>query len=88
MSSDHEVEQPKKKIKFDLKSLGKINNNKRQIIYKLRIEIDKIRSEISENEKIIFKNCTHEWIRDMNEYDPCRTPKICKHCNMSPYGCY
>ena len=55
------------------KSLKKLNNDYLQLIKKNK-------EEIRNNEKIIWRSCNHEWVRDKGCYDD--VVFYCKKCNL------
>jgi hypothetical protein len=57
-------------------------DNCKQTIYQLENQIRNLKNKIKFHEKIIFKQCNHEWVYDTacGPYD--RIKYFCKHCSL------
>ena len=60
-----------------------INISIEKEIKKLQKRINFLKNEIKSNNEFIRKNCTHEWIRDIDNYSYDERPFICKKCKMT-----
>jgi hypothetical protein len=56
--------------------------NKREIAFMFTI-IDELRQRNVKLERLIYKECNHEWQRDFSDTGPySRVEYICKHCKL------
>lgn len=56
------------------------NNNLKKLNKDYNNLINKNKSVIKENEKLIWKLCKHDWVTDYGSYDSIK--QYCKKCNL------
>lgn len=68
---------------YDIFSLlEEYENNKREIAFMFSF-IDELRQRNFKLERLIYKECNHEWQREFSDTGPYSTAEyICKHCKL------
>ena len=76
------------KIIEDIKNINAndlidLKNNKKRMMYDFERRIKKIKQDIDEIDKEIYKKCEHNWERDYSYAGPYTKPEIvCTKCNL------